>query len=391
MSKVSPFDGLLYDPAVVGDVAAVTAPPYDVILADELLRFRAGSAHSITHVDLTDGGTDAPDGQYSRAGSLFRRWREEGALAAVGKPAVYPYEMAFSYGGHDRRIRGLFLEVGLEDWGGHIVPHEKTMAGPVEDRLALLRATEANLSPIYTVCSGPSPPQAKLIEAAQARPADREVEDERGVLHRLWVETGGPFDDLIAWYRDQTLLIADGHHRYQTALTYREEMRAAHGEGPWDSVMMLVVDAATEDPPVLPIHRVLRVSPLPDLPGHFVRDLGEVLATLIEDDLRYGAVFRRGEGLLHLVGHIEGEPPTVQALHRHLIDRIEGVRDVRFVPDAGLAEEAVHLGEADLALFLPPARVEAVRAVIERGDRLPQKSTYFWPKPRTGLVIRGLT
>lgn len=390
MPKVSPFDGMLYDPAVVGDVAAVTAPPYDVILADELLRFRARSRHSITHVDLTDGGADAPGDQYSRAGSLFRRWREQGALTPVGSPAVYPYEMSFSYRGRTRHIRGLLLEVGLEPWGGAIVPHEKTMAGPVADRLALLRATEANLSPIYAVSSGPSAPQAALIEAALARPADREVEDERGVLHRMWVETDGPFDELIDWYRDQTLLIADGHHRYQTALTYQEEMRAARGDGPWDAVMMLLVDAATEDPPVLPIHRVLRVSPLPDLPGNLVRDLGEVLATLTDDDLRYGAVFRRGEGLLHLVGVLEGEPPTVQALHRDLIDRMAGVGEVRFVPDAAVAEEAVHRGEADLALFLPPARVGAVRAVIERGDRLPQKSTYFWPKPRTGLVLRNL-
>lgn len=390
MPNVSPFDGLLFDPSVVGDVAAATAPPYDVILADELVRFRAASEHSITHVDLTDGGEDAPAEQYSRAGSLFRRWREEGALAPVGKPAVFVYEMSFSYGGRDRRIRGLFLEVELEPWGGAIVPHEKTMAGPVEDRLALLRATEANLSPIYAVCNGPSDPQAALIERAAARDPHIEVEDERGVTHRLWIDADGPFDELIDWYRGERLLIADGHHRYQTALTYREEMRTDHGEGPWDRVMMLVVDAATEDPPILPIHRVVDLEEVPELPGHLVRDLGEVLATLTEDDLRYGAVFRRGEDLFHLVGRLEGDPPTVRALHESLIDRMEGVREVRFVPDAVVAEEAVRLGQAPLALFLPPARVAAVRSVIERGDRLPQKSTYFWPKARTGLVVRAL-
>jgi uncharacterized protein (DUF1015 family) len=387
--KVAPFDGLLYDPAVVGDVAAATAPPYDVILADELARFRKGSPYSITHVDLTDGtGGAAGQDQYTRAGAIFRGWREEGALRPVGKPSYYAYEMSFSYGGRDRRIRGVILEVGLEPWGGAIVPHERTMPGPVEDRLALLRATGANLSPIYAVASGPAQPQSALLDRAAASAPTVEVEDERGVLHRLWIVD--PDDDLAAWYAGQTLLIADGHHRYQTALVYQEEMRASRGPGPWDSTMMLVVDAATEDPPVLPIHRVVKVDEVPPLPGHLVRDLTEVLASLHDDDLQFGAAFRRGEDLSHLVGRLEGQPPTVDALHRTLLERLEGVREVRFVPDAVVAEDAVRFGDADLALFLPPARVASIREVLERGERLPQKSTYFWPKPRTGLVVRPL-
>jgi hypothetical protein len=113
--KVAPFDGLLFDPAVVGDIGTATAPPYDVILADELARFRRGSPYSITHVDLTEGdaAADRPD-QYTRAGGMFRRWREEGALRPAGGPAFYPYEMAFSYRGVERRIRGVILEVELE-------------------------------------------------------------------------------------------------------------------------------------------------------------------------------------------------------------------------------------------------------------------------------------
>jgi uncharacterized protein (DUF1015 family) len=387
--KVAPFDGLLFDPAVVGDVGTATAPPYDVILADELARFRSASPYSITHVDLTDGAARAGrTDQYTSAGDLFRRWRREGALRSVGRPAFFPYEMAFSYRGEERRLRGVILEVALEPWGGGIVPHEKTMAGPIEDRLALLRATRANLSPIYAAADGPIEPQSLLLDRAGTRRPEVEVEDERGVLHRLWVEPEAP--GLVEAYRAQPLLIADGHHRYQTALVHQEELRADQGPGPWDATMMLAVDAATEDPPVLPIHRVVKADPLPDLPGHLVRDLSEVLASLVEDDLSYGAAVRRGEDLFHLVGRLEGEPPTVQALHRQLLDGNDAVREVRFVPDAVVAEDAVRSGEADLALFLPPARVSRIREVIERGDRLPQKSTYFWPKPRTGLVIRTL-
>jgi uncharacterized protein (DUF1015 family) len=296
--------------------------------------------------------------------------------------------MRFGYQGAERRVRGVLLEVGLEPWGGSILPHERTMSAPVEDRLRLMRATAADLSPIYAVVGGPSEPQRDLLERAAAGPPERELTDEEGVAHRLWAE---PLPEALRdWYRDQTLLIADGHHRYQTALAHREELRAARGPGPWDGVLMLVVDAATEDPPVLPIHRLLRVDPVPDLAGERVRGLEEVLANLVDDDLRFGAALRGNGGLVHLVGHLEGPPPTVAALHRELLDRMPGARDVRFVPDAFGAEAAVRSGDADLALFLPPARVANVREVVASGGRLPQKSTYFWPKPRTGLVIRPL-
>jgi uncharacterized protein (DUF1015 family) len=386
---VAPFRGLLYDPAVVGDdLAAVTSPPYDVVLPHDQARLHESSPYNVALVDLGADVAGAPEDKYTRAGRLLRRWRAEGALREAAEPAVYPYEMRFSYLGLARRVRGVILEVALEPWGGAVLPHERTMAAPVEDRLRLMRATAADLSPIYAVVGGPSQVQADLLERASARAADRELTDEEGVTHRVWVD---PMPhELADWYRDQLLLIADGHHRYQTALAHRDEAHRARGPGPWDAVMMLLVDAATEDPPVLPIHRLVRVDRLPDLPGDRVRGLEEVLARLVDDDLQFGAAVRADGGLVHLVGRLEGDPPTVAALHRWLLDPLPGVRDVRFVPDAALAEASVRAGDADLALFLPPARVANVRKVVATGGRLPQKSTYFWPKPRTGMVIRPL-
>ncbi|MGH2682362.1 MAG: DUF1015 family protein [Actinomycetota bacterium] len=387
MPSVAPFDGLLFDPARVGDLAAVTAPPYDIIGPEEQRRLHRASPHNISRVDL--GRDDGASGdKYTRAGRLFRRWRREGALARAGRPGVYPYEMRFMHHGAPRRVRGVILEVGLEPWGRGVLPHEHTMVAPVEDRLALMRSTRANISPIYAVCSGPSEPQSELLARAGRRPPDREVADEGGVVHRLWVED--PSDDLAVWHRDRPLLVADGHHRYQTALAFREEADGRDGPGPWDAVMMLVVDAVAEDPPVLPIHRVARVDELPDLPGQRVRDLTEVLLWLSEGGLRFGAALRRGQRLEHVVGTLRGDPPAVSALHREVLDAVDGLRELRYLPDAAAAEEAVHSGAADLALFLPPARVEEIRAVIEAGGRLPQKSTYFWPKPRTGMVVRPL-
>jgi uncharacterized protein (DUF1015 family) len=387
--EVAPFDGLRYDLGAVGkDLAAVTSPPYDVVLPHDQARLHESSPYNIARVDLGAEDAGAPEDKYTRAGQLLRRWRRQRILVPTGRPSVYPYEMRFGYQGAERRVRGVLLQVGLEPWGGAILPHERTMAAPVEDRLRLMRATAADLSPIYAVVGGPSEPQGALLERAENAPAERELIDEEGVTHRLWAE---PLPDALReWYRDQTLLIADGHHRYQTALAHREELRGARGPGPWDGALMLVVDAAEEDPPVLPIHRLLRVAPVPDLAGERVRGLEEVLARLVDDDLRFGAALRGDGGLLHLVGRLEGPPPTVATLHRELLEPMPGVREVRFVPDAFGAEAAVRSGQADLALFLPPARVANVRSVVASGGRLPEKSTYFWPKPRTGLVIRPL-
>jgi uncharacterized protein (DUF1015 family) len=385
---VAPFDGLLYDPTVVVDLASVTSPPYDVVLPHERERLHGASPWNIALIDLGADVAGTPEEKYTRAGQLLGRWRSDGALVSTDGPSLYLYEMRFAYRGISRRVRGVILEVALEPWGGGVLPHERTMAAPVEDRLRVLKASRADLSPIYAVAGGPSAPQTALLESAGTRPPDRQLVDEEGVEHRLWIEQ--PVQELADWYRQETLLIADGHHRYQTALVHRDEMRRAHGPGPWDGVMMLVVDAATEDPPVLPIHRVLRARRGVQPDGQRVRDLEEILARLVDDDLTFGAALRTDEGMTHLVGHLQGEPPTVAALHRELLDGTE-IEELRFVPDAALAEAEVREGHADLALFLPPARVENVRAVVAAGGRLPQKSTYFWPKPRTGMVIRPLT
>jgi uncharacterized protein (DUF1015 family) len=386
---IAPFVGLLFDRATVGeDLAAVTSPPYDVVLPHDQARLHESSPYNIARVDLGAEDAGEPEDKYTRAGRLLRRWRRDGVLVPTGRPSVYPYEMRFGYQDEERRVRGVLVEVGLEPWGGAILPHERTLSAPVEDRLRLMRATAADLSPIYAVVGGPSAAQRDLLERAASRPPERQLTDEEGVIHRLWAE---PLPEALGdWYRDRSLLIADGHHRYQTALAHREELRASRGPGPWDAVLMLVVDADAEDPPVLPIHRLLRVDPVPDLAGERVRGLEEVMARLVDDDLRFGAAVRADGGLLHLVGRLEGPPPTVAALHRQLLDPMPGARDVRFVPDAFGAEAAVRSGQADLALFLPPARVANVRSVVASGGRLPEKSTYFWPKPRTGLVIRPL-
>jgi uncharacterized protein (DUF1015 family) len=436
MPNARPFLGLLYDPGA-GAVETLTSPPYDLISPLDQDRLYRASPYNVVRLILgkEEPGDDASSNKYTRAASSLRSWREEGTLRLVPEPAVYPYEMSFHLGGSRRRVRGLIVEVELEPWGGSILPHERTMPGPIEDRLSLLRAAQANLSPVYAVHAERSDTVARFLDAATSPPPTVDLVDESGTQHRMWVSTEGS-EAVVAALRPHTFMIADGHHRYTVALACREEMRAKAGPGPWDSIMMFVVDAATEDPPVLPIHRLLvhggshwmgtgsdwmgtepdrmgtepdRMGTEPDgiktgagriqtgpkgqqggsdaIEGERVRDMAEVLASMTDDELTFGFVRIESGDLAHRIARLEGNPPTVCALHEQVLDRFSGDQ-IRFIPDAFAVERAVLSGEASIGYLLPPTRVERVFGVLESGATLPQKSTYFWPKPRAGMVIR---
>jgi uncharacterized protein (DUF1015 family) len=275
----------------------------------------------------------------------------------------------------------------LEDWGGGVLPHERTMPGPVQDRLRLLRQTRTNLSAVYGTIAGPCPGLAAVLdEDARTEPPWIAMDDE-GVEHRMWrVELPAALTDRIA---EEPLLIADGHHRYTTALAYRDERRRSEGPGPWDRVLTLLVDAGSEHLAVLPYHRIVLDGPAPR-EGDRVEDLGALLAGLSDDRLRYGTVTLEDGALVHRLAELSGTPPTVAALHDQVLGTVRPGEDVRFTPDAAVAVAAVRDGEAVAAYLLPPTMPERIRAVIARGDRLPQKSTFFWPKPRTGMVFRPL-
>ncbi len=392
MLEIRPFTGLVYDPSRAGPADRVTAPPYDVISPVDQHRYYRMSPYNVVRLILGKDkpGDDASTNKYTRASSYLRSWTEQGILRPTLRPSVFAYELDFHLGGGRRRVRGLIVEVALEPWGGSIVPHERTFPGPIEDRLELIRAVRANLSPVYAVLSeAPEPPDlAAFLDEVTADPPDRETTDEAGTRHRLWIWDSTP-ERVTRPLEHRSLMIADGHHRYTVALAYRDEMRARVGPGPWDYMMMFVVDASAEDPPVLPIHRAVRGDSLPPFQGERVRDLAEVLATLRDEDLTYGIAHLEEGEVIHRVASLEGLPPTVCALHDRILDRA-GRLELRFVPDAVVAESLVSSGEATAAYLLPPTKVERVWEVVEKGGKLPQKSTYFWPKPRTGLVIRPL-
>jgi uncharacterized protein (DUF1015 family) len=390
VSRISPFVGLRYEASRVGPLERVTTPPYDAIGPADQQRYLSADPHNVIRIDVPeDRPEDGQADKYRRAAERLRAWRDEGVLIETARPSYYPYEMRFAYHGAERSIRGLICAVDLEDWGGSILPHEHTMPGPIADRLELMRETAANLSAIQSVFAAPSDALAALVHGATATSPAAELTDEQGVRHRLWIAPASdPDDQVAASFADVPLMIADGHHRYTTALRYRDEMRLKYGPGPWDRVMMLIVDAASQDLPVLPFHRVLRTGPVPG-GGVRVRDLEEVLAEVADDELRYGVAARGPDGSLeHRVAELVGDPPTVCALHDQVLSGRED--DLTFTPDPVEAELAVRGGDAAAAFILPSTNALRIRDVVARGGRLPQKSTFFYPKPRTGLVIRPL-
>jgi uncharacterized protein (DUF1015 family) len=208
------------------------------------------------------------------------------------------------------------------------------------------------------------------------------------VVHRRWSITADA--PIGSWLSAEDVMIADGHHRYATALAYRDEMRREAGPGPWDRLLVFLVDASSEQLEVRPFHRVQRSGPMVEGVTP-VEDLDALMAALSDDAPVVGVVTGAADGHTLGVLPLPGEAPSVRALHREVLDgRVPG-EELRFTPDAAEAVAAVRAGTAVGAYILPPTTPDRIRKVVEQGERLPQKSTYFWPKPRTGMTLMPLS
>ena len=405
MPRLSPFTGLVFDAAVSGPLENVTAPPYDVISDRRRLEHLRASPFSVVHLDLAEGANDPahPANRYTRAAILLRDWETRGALRRAPEPCYYAYEMfvepsraapAAMMGGRAgaRTVRGLICSMEIEEWGGTVLPHEEVREGPVQDRLALLRATRTHLSPVYGTLDTRDGRLDAFLRDVASEPAPFEVVDGQGVRHRMWpVSVGAAAQARLGGLEQERLLIADGHHRYTTALRYRAERRCVDGAGSWDSVMTLVVDSSAEHMPVMPLHRVQLEGEAVPAEGAVTTGLSETLSALDDDEVTIGTISRGADDEVgYRVRNLEGSPPTVKALHEALLDDLVPAWSLRYEADAAEADAAVRRGEAVAAYLLPPTTLGRIMALVERGVRLPQKSTYFWPKPLTGMVMMPL-
>ncbi|MDQ6650376.1 MAG: DUF1015 domain-containing protein [Actinomycetota bacterium] len=422
---LEPFQAERFDPTRTRDLAAVTSPPYDVIDEDGVRRLEQADPHNVVRLilprepdpaaDGTLGARTEPVDRYERAAATLAAWRRDGTLVRDPDPALYVYEETDA--GHVQR--GLLGAVGLVDPDdGIILPHENTMAGPVADRLALTRATAANLEPIFLVYDGGGA-ASEAVTDALVRPPLLTVTTEDGVEHRLWrIDEPAVLADIAGDLRPRRAVIADGHHRYATYLQHqRDKHEAGAGSGRWDYGLALLVDASAFGPQVHAIHRVI-----PSLPvAEAVARAGAAFAVRRVDGSteaaldalavagRDGASFViAGDGSFWLL--TEPDPMALAAAlpaarspawrgldvtvaHLLLIRRVWGLEDNEGVVDYRhdvAAALAAATSSGGTALLLNPTPVEDVLAVAAAGERMPRKSTLFTPKPRTGLVLRPL-
>jgi uncharacterized protein (DUF1015 family) len=417
MAEIEPLRALHYDLAAAGPLDRLTAPPYDVIDAAERRALVAKSPYNVVEIDLPEGADP-----YGRAAELLDEWRLQGIVVEDREPALWAMTQAFrGPDGSERTRHGFFAKVLLADYGaGRIRPHERTHPAAKEDRLRLMRATRANLSPIFTLYPDPEGRAWSALEPATTEPAWGEVTDDEGTTHRLWrVTDPHAIEQAQAALADAELLIADGHHRYETARVYADEIG---GEGEHRYVLMCLVSMSDPGLAVFPTHRLVgdldadrrarldellerefvltEVPPeelLPDrnggLPSFGYLEAGNGRALRLE--LASPEVADRA-----LAGHSESYRRLDTAVLEKLVledalgfteDDISHQRGLSYARDLDQAIALLRSGEFEVAFLLRPTPIEQVRAVAAAGETMPPKSTYFYPKLLSGLLFNPLS
>src|SRR5262245_26141107 len=433
--QIRPFRALRYDPSVVGGLTDVVAPPYDVIDAKRRSELVARHPANVVRLDLpADEPGDEPDERYRRAARTLAAWRSDGTFRKDPHPSIYVYEQTYCVPGTatERTQRGFFARLRLESFepGASVLPHERTLSGPKEDRYRLLRATGVNTSPVVALYSDSGGRSAELLDVLTARTPTIDVTDDDGTRHRLWAVPADGVDPdpsvaaLLAIAGRGPVTIADGHHRYETALRYRDERRMTRScdEDPaFDYLLALLLESTAEPLTILPTHRIVRrlgVDGLAGLPSGLAA-LFDVQSVSREGLLGEfaGSVDRGGEGRIGVwtrdggsiltarrdafAEDASGVPAAVASLDAWLLRvaleraagldsaAVEGGDRIGYTKSAGEALRLVDdgLDGADAAFLLHPTPVESVEAVARSGEVMPQKSTYFYPKALTGLVI----
>jgi uncharacterized protein (DUF1015 family) len=398
MPRFEAFRGLRYNPTAA-PIGQVIAPPYDVITSVERNHLASRHPANSVYVELPEADLQGGRDRYAVATDYFRRWQAEGILVPDSGPCFYPYRMTDKKG---RATTGVMGALGLAQPGeeSDILPHEQTLPKPKSDRLDLLRATRANLSPIWGLSMTPG--LTATFDPTDDDPV-ADAYDDDGVRHELWVlsdlDAVRAVGDAIA---TSPVIVADGHHRYETARTYQSECRANNGDqaGPHDLILALIVELADEQLTVGAIHRTVN-----GLPPNF--DLVEAFSAFF-DVVRAGAADERtlsalggsdslamitGGQAYMLIPHAEAYDEAGDDLDSSLIAAALAhlpPHQVQHRHSVAEASEALRNGDAQAAFLLRPVTVEQIETWANERRRMPPKTTYFSPKPRTGMVFRSL-
>lgn len=421
MASIRPFEGVRYDPGVVGDLDQVITPPYDVISPDDQTRYETKSPWNVVRLILPRDNGD----KYANAARTLAGWLDSGVLFRDPALCLYVYEQDFELRGERKTRLGFTCLVRLEDYESRTVrPHENIMARHLDDRLNLLRATRSNFDSVFGLYADTA--AHEVLSSVRSTSPDAVATDHDGVANRLWtLSDGEKIRRVTEALAAESLIIADGHHRYAAALAYRDEMRQKTGrtdpDAPWEFVMMTLVSMSDPGLVILPTHRLVRgVSDFN--PCDFVSrlaeyfDVAEVPASGLEATVEelnsvhlFGLYMGPGRSyVLKLKPSVRPDEAIagpgsralknldVTVLHSLIIERFLGIgveqlaaaSHVTYTRDVPGAMEAVDRGEQQLLFILNPTRIEEVREVAAHGEKMPQKSTFFYPKLTTGMVMR---
>ena len=431
MPDIRPFRGVRYDMAQVGAMSQVVAPPYDVIDSPLQEKLYQSSPYNVIRLELNreEPGDDAEVNRYTRAAKFLREWRRQGVLREDDHPALYVYHQTFEVEGTSFTRKGFLARVRLEPFGeGRIFPHEQTLSGPKADRLKLFNATKHNLSPIFGLYPDPINEVLAMAEAGIRDRTPLEAVDHLGVVNRLWPvidpQTHTAVQGLMT---DRSIFIADGHHRYETGLKFREDLAAA-GElsGPDDPAnftMMMLVGMNDPGLLILPTHRLVSGFPgltasglaellapefelvnIPSGPDQAQAIWDEIDAGGAQDVLGFGTIADGGWVLARLRSDVtmdkicpdhsaDWRALGVSILHelvfKHLLGSL-GTANCRYVHRIDEVVSDVKAKGCDLACLVPAAGMGDVEAIASNLEKMPPKSTYFYPKLLTGLVLNPL-
>ena len=445
MAIILPFKGFRYNPEKINDISKVITPPYDIISEEERDGYYQLDPNNIIRLILGKDfpGDDQSNNKYTRSAEFFDTWRKEEILIQEAEPAIYVYAQEFTLSGKKYVRRGFISLVKLEDFQtGQIYPHEHTLAKPKEDRMNLMKACNANFSQVFTFfedeCSKISNLLYKVHEGATGtglRP-DVDFTDTFGVKNLLWVINDSTIiKEISSQMKNRALFIADGHHRYETALFYRDLIRdkegtsKSNGNIPSDYVMMMCVSMEDSGLQILPTHRLARN--IKDFNPEKIRkslneifeisDMGDDCSTEIlmqklgedahkhklamyigEGEKKFYILTLRDERLLDqiLTGeYTEWRSIDTGILHGVIFDRILGIQakniskseSVKYVQGVEDSVASVNEGKYQIAFFLNPTKIGQIRDIAVKRHKMPPKATYFYPKLMTGMVIRHIS
>jgi uncharacterized protein (DUF1015 family) len=415
MAVVKPFHGILYNPGKV-DVSAVTAPPYDIVTPTHKDSLYEKDPHNIIRIDF---GKDNPDdndteNRYTRAAGFLKEWLSSGILTRDDRPCFYCYEITYRVNGEEKKTRGFMGAVKLEELGrGSVHPHEMTYSKPKSDRLNILRYCRANISPVFSIYSSPRRKTSSILETMVERPHLIASRDGDGFIHRLWrIDDPGQISAIEEEIRDLDIFIADGHHRYETALAYKRECEekglSKNGDEPFNYIMMFLANMDDEGLTLLPTHRIVEVDSdirIKDTlreyfdiekVGSGKEALSAVLDSVGKTPHSFGMFLTNSDTFYSIRRNSRSieidmseclKRLDVSVLHRFVFEKLLRTEHFEYEMDPVVAIERAKQGSFEAVFFLKPTEVSEVREVALAGERMPPKSTYFFPKLLTGMVM----